>query len=147
MSRYSSKSLFVYQSDNFNLAIFGTVPGSTATFNFNTQGDSDFFWEKFAVLALAPDPSSPPVPQSTTRDGDQLAGVTMTLVNTTTGRALSNNPVPLPNIDGFLQFHPEPMIWPKRSTIQITLENETEFTGSGAFAIISLSFIGTKAFF
>src|SRR5271169_932410 len=144
--RYSSKSLFIYQSDNFNLDIL-TGANPTAIFNFNTQGDSDFFWEKFAVLALTADPSD--VPEGTTRDGDQIPGVTMSLVNTTTGRALSNNPVPLPNIDGYLQFQPEPMIWPKRSTIQVTLTNETFFEGtsSGAFAIISLSFIGTKAFF
>jgi hypothetical protein len=145
--RYSSKAFFVYQSDNFNLAILGGGLASTATFDFNTQGDSDFFWEKFAVLALAPDPSNPPVPESTTRANDLVAGVTMTLTNTTTGRSLSNAPVPLPNIDGFLQFHPEPMIWPKRSTLQVTLTNEITFPSSGAFAIISLSFMGTKAFF
>jgi hypothetical protein len=72
----------------------------------------------------------------------------MTLTNVTTGRAFSNNPVPLPNIDGYLQFNPEPMIWPRKSTLQVTLNNETVFSsGSGAFAIIQLSFMGTKGFF
>ena len=143
--RYKEKSFFTYQSDNFNLSILsGSAP--TATFVFNTQGDSDFFWQKFAVLTLLPDPSI--IPQATTRSGDVVAAVNMTLTNTTTGRSLSNVPVPLPNIDGYLQFQPIPMIWPRRSTIEITLTNESVFaTPSGAFAIISLSFHGQKAFF
>ena len=143
--RYNFKSFFTYQSDNFNLGILIDTPSNQATFDFNTQGDSDFFWEKFAVLALPPDPSD--LPESSTRSNDIVAGITMSLTNITTGRSLSNAPIPLANVDGYLQFQPVPMIWPKRSTLQVTLTNLSNFTGSGAFAIVSLSFHGTKAFF
>lgn len=137
--RYSSRSLFVYEFDNFNIQ-----SGATAIENFTTNGDSDFFWEKFAVLCLATDSSN--VMQATSRTGDIVCPCTMTLVNTTTGRALSNTPVCLANIDGYLQFQPEPMIWPRKSNIQFTIFNEDSGPVGGSIAIAQLSFIGTKAF-
>lgn len=138
-SRYQSRSLFTYEYDNFNISSDLTV-----TNNFTTNGDSDFFWEKFAALCLATDTSG--ILKATSRTEDLVAPLVMTLTNTTTGRSLSNVPVILANIDGYLQFQPEPMIWPRKSNIQFTIFNEDIGPVGGKIAIIQLSFIGTKAF-
>jgi hypothetical protein len=138
--RYSSRSLFTYEYDNFNIST-----GLTAVNNFTTNGDSDFFWEKFAALCLATDSSG--ILQATSRSADLVAPLTMNLINTTTGRSLGNVPIILANIDGYLQFQPEPMVWPRKSNIQFTIFNEDIGPHGGSIAIIQLSFIGTKAFF
>ena len=137
--RYTSKSLFVYESDSFNVQ-----SGQTAQGSFNTDGDSDFFWQKFSILCLATDTGN--VMKATSRDGDLVCPMTMSLTNATTGRSLSNVPVIVANIDGYLQFFNEPMIWPRKSNIIYTLFNEDSGPVGGVIAIAQLSFIGTKAF-
>jgi hypothetical protein len=142
---YSSKAMFAYEVDNYNLTNFAG-DANTATMNFTTNGDSDFFWNKFAVYSLPPNPDQGP--ESTTRSGEWLAGVRVLILNQTTGRYMSNNPVPINNIDGYLQFLEEPIIWPKRSAIQISMINDSVLPGgSGAFTIIHMTFAGIKGFF
>jgi hypothetical protein len=139
---YKSKSFFAYEQDDFNLL---AEPGAVTNFTWNTHGDSDFFWEKFSVFAAPADPSA--IPVTSTRDGQYVPNIRMQLTNQTTGRQLSNVPIALANVDSFLQFNPVPMIWPKKSNLQIQLTCDGVFeSGSAVWAIIQMSFLGTKAF-
>jgi hypothetical protein len=109
---YSSKSLFVYEQDFPN----GLAPGTTAQATFNTHGDSDFFWEKFAAFGLV-------TGSATTRSLDQLPAVTMSVTNQTTGRVYSNVPIALPNFAWYGDFMPQMVVWPKKSSILVELDN------------------------
>jgi len=133
-SAYYARTFFTYESD----IAASLAAGASVTQSFNIAGDSDFFWTKFAAFALVGG-------TATTRSADQLPAVLMTLVNTTTGRQYSSNPVPLPNMAGTgpLPFIiPMITLWEKKSTIQITLQNE----GNAAYSNLHLSFHGIKAF-
>src|ERR1700682_5031399 len=79
--KYQSRVFFAYESDT--TASLAATTGA-ATLTFNIAGDSDFFWTKFCAFALVGS-------VGTTRLNDQLPGVTMLLVNTTTGRQYSSN--------------------------------------------------------
>lgn len=112
MAKYSSKTFFTYEADLMS----GLAPGQVAQFAFNTHGDSDFFWQKFAAFALVDG-------NGTTRSADQLPAVSMNVLNQTTGRSYMNGPAAIPNIGGFLQFVPQMVVWPRKSSILLTLEN------------------------
>jgi hypothetical protein len=109
---YSSKSLFVYEQDFPN----GLAPGTSAQATFNTHGDSDFFWEKFAAFGIV-------AGAATTRTLDQLPAVSMSVTNQTTGRVYSNVPIALPNFAWYGDFMPHMVAWPKKSSILVTLNN------------------------
>ena len=133
-SAYYARTFFTYESDT----IATLNAGNSITQTFNIAGDSDFFWTKFAAFALVGG-------TATTRLNDQLPAVLVTIINTTSGRQYSSNPVPLPNIAGTgpLPFIiPMITLWEKKSTIQITLQNE----GNANYSNIQLSFHGIKAF-
>jgi hypothetical protein len=131
---YASRNFFVYECDT--LAALG--PGLGANLTFNIAGDSDFFWTKFAAFALVGG-------VGTTRLNDQLAAVTLLIVNTTTGRQYSSTPSPIPNIcgTGELPFIlPQITMWQRKSTIQVQLQN----VGNQTYSNVYLSFMGIKAF-
>lgn len=133
-SLYVARTYFVYESDTTATLNAGTgVP-----LTFNIAGDSDFFWTKFTAFALVGS-------TATTRSADQLPAVTALVTNTTTGRSYSSSAVPLPNQAGTAQFPfilPQITLWPKKSTIQIQLQN----VGNANYTNIFLSFMGIKAF-
>jgi hypothetical protein len=132
--RYYARTFFTYESDT----IASLAAGASVTQTFNIAGDSDFFWTKFAAFALVGG-------VATSRSADQLPAVLLTLINTTTGRQYMSNPVPLPNMAGNGQLPfiiPMITLWEKKSTIQITLQNE----GNAAYSNLQLSFLGIKAF-
>ena len=112
MRQYKSKTSFVYEED----LTTGLSPGASADITFNTHGDSDFFWQKFAAYAVVDS-------DSTTRTGDELPSLVMTVTNTTTGRTYQNVPVAVPNISGYQQFEPMMTVWPQKSSILVTLDN------------------------
>lgn len=131
---YSAKTFFTYEYDIPS----PLAAGGSLTDSFNIAGDSDFFWTKFAAFALVGG-------AATTYSAQQLAAVTLLIVNTTTGRQYSTNPVPLPNMAGTGQFPfilPMVTLWKKKSTIQVQLLNE----GNAAYSNLHLSFEGIKAF-
>lgn len=131
---YASRNFFIYECDT----LAALAAGAGANLTFNIAGDSDFFWTKFAAYALVGS-------TSTLRNADQLASVTLLIVNTTTGRQYSSSASPLPNFAG---TGPEPFIlpqitmWQRKSTIQVALQN----VGSATYSNIYLSFMGIKAF-
>lgn len=132
-SKYVASNFFVYEAD-----ITAQLTTETSQqLTFNIAGDSDFFWTKFCAFAVVGS-------AATTRSADQLPAVTMLLVNTTTGRQYSSNPVPLPNMAGTAQFPfilPVITLWQSKSTIQVNLFNE----GNVNYSNLHLSFIGVKA--
>ena len=132
--KYSSRTFFTYEADfDGNIA-----PGATEQIVFNTHGDSDFFWQKFAAFALVTD-------SGTTRQTDQLPALYISVTNQTTGRSFQQKPVPIPNISWNGQFLPMVTVWPRKSSMLITLTNFQQ-GGHTTYSMLQLSFLGTKAF-
>jgi hypothetical protein len=132
--KYVMRTFFTYESDTTATL----APAGVATLTFNIAGDSDFFWTKFTNFALVGG-------VATTKGNDQLAAVTMLLINTTTGRQYSSSAVPLPNMSGDGRFPfilPMVTLWEKKSTIQVQLQN----VGNASYTNLYLSFLGIKAF-
>ena len=135
--KYASRNFFVYETD-LSTAAASLAPAASAQLTFNIAGDSDFFWTKFAVCALA-------------ASGDAATitappAVSMLLTNTTTGRQYSSFAVPLPNMAGTGQLPfilPQITMWQAKSTIVAQLLNLSSDTTYGN---IFLSFEGIKAF-
>ena len=133
-TKYAAATFYIYEVD-----IPGPLVNQTSLpLNFQIAQDSDFFWTKFCAFALVGG-------AATTRSGDQLPAVTALIINTTTGRQYSSNPVPLPNIAGNAQFPfilPVMTLFQAKSVISINLFNE----GNATYSNLQLSFIGVKAF-
>ena len=134
-TKYVASTFYVYEVDVGAAGLAATTAGQLT---FQIAQDSDFFWTKFCAFALVDS-------VATSRADDELPAVTALIINTTTGRQYSSNPVPLPNIAGNAQF---PFILPlmtllaAKSVIQINLFNE----GDADYSNLQLSFIGVKAF-
>lgn len=134
--KYSYKDDFTY-----NVGLSGTLaPAASQSATFNIDGDSDFFLVKTAVHAMVGD-------DGTTYANNICPSVTVVITDTTSGRSLMNEPVPLPNIAGTGQL---PFIWPivrlfaAKSTIKVDFANITDGI---TYSDVELSFIGIKAFF
>ncbi len=141
MITYSSRTFFVYEADyDSNLA-----PLASVSFTFNTHGDSDFFWQKFAMFALVSG-------AATGKGADQLPAVYLTVTNQTTGRQYFSGPAPAngqvatPNVSGYQQFLPMMCVWPRKSSILVEMENFDIGPGGTTYSRLQLSFMGTKAF-
>jgi hypothetical protein len=136
--KYVSKTFFTYEVDyDANLA-----PLAVVNLTFNINGDSDFFWQKFAMFALVGG-------VATTRDLDQLPAISMAVTNTTTGRQYQvqgGGDPPAPNLSAYRQFLPLMTVWPRKSTILIHLHNFDAGPGMTTYSRLQLSFMGTKAF-
>ena len=133
---------YFYKDDfTYNVGLTGSLAANASqSTTFNIDGDSDFFLVKTTVHALVAD-------DGTTYSANILASVTVLITDTTSGRALMNEPVPLPNVAGTAQL---PFIWPivrlfaAKSTIKVDFANMTDNT---TYSDIELSFVGIKAFF
>jgi hypothetical protein len=140
-TKYTASTFYIYEVDLPLTAGGDTTPlaaGASLPLTFQIAQDSDFFWTKLCAFALVAD-------TATTRSADQLPAVTALIVNTTTGRQYSSNPVPLPNFAGNAQFPfilPVMTLFQNKSVIQINLFNE----GDVDYSNLQLSFIGVKAF-
>jgi hypothetical protein len=133
--QYASKTFFVYETD-YDASL---GPSDDVTLNFNTHGDSDFFWQKFAMFALVDG-------EATVISENQVPAIYMSVTNVTSGRTLSNAPVSVPNVEGYLQFNPMITVWPRKSSIQVFLENFDIGPTGTTYSRLQLSFMGTKAF-
>lgn len=111
-SSYKSKTFFTYEQDFPN----ALAPGDSAVATFNTNGDSDFFWQKFAAFALQDG-------EATTRGNNLIPSVNISILNLTTGRPYMNAPVPIADLMGYQQFLPRLTMWPRKSSIQVTIQN------------------------
>jgi len=135
MIRYQSRTFFTYESD-YDASL---AQEQTVELTFNTHGDSDFFWQKFAMFALVEG-------TATSRTGDQLPAIYMSVTNQTTGRVCFNAPVPVPNISWYGQFLPRMTVWPRKSSILVRLTNFDIGPSGTTYSQLQLSFLGTKAF-
>lgn len=130
---YVAKDFYVYQEDFLALAA-----GASATGSIDIQADSDFVLQKlgyFADIAAAVQTDSTRV----------VPLVTISLVDTGSGRNLIETPTPIPTIfgTGRLPFIlPTPRVFFARSTITLTLVN---FDAAAAYNV-RLAFIGYKAY-
>lgn len=132
---YAAKNSFVYLT---SIAAALAAAGSTSS-SFNIDGDSDFFWSKLNVYAQV-------ASDGTTIDTEQLAGVTIVITNTTSGRQYMNTAVPLPLIagNGKLPFIlPMQTFFPAKATITVDYANITDNT---TYSQLFLGFVGIKAF-
>jgi|SRR6185436_9699472 len=129
---YLKKDFFTYPTfvaENTTLA-----GNASTTSTFNVDGDSDFFWTKFAYFAMD-------------NDGAFVASplVDIVVTDTTSGRDLMSSQVPLTSIGGTGQL---PFILPverfiaAKSTIKVSYYN----VGAVTLSRLRLSFIGIKAF-
>lgn len=137
LESYLSKNAFVY---NVGLNAGATLaPAGTTSFSFNVDGDSDFFWTKFAAYAQIANDGA-------TAATEILPAVSVVITNNSNGRQYMNEAVPLPSIagNGRLPFIlPMVTFWAKKTTITIDIVN---FTDNQTYTQLELSFIGIKAF-
>jgi hypothetical protein len=134
-SIYVSRSFYAYAADA--PSTLGT--GASTTYSFNIAKDSDFFWTKLCCHAVVGD-------AGTVVDAEQLAEVTIMIVNTTNSRQYMNSPIPLANISGSgrLPFIlPIVTLWEALTTITITLANTSDDV---TYSDLYVSFLGIRAF-
>lgn len=130
--QYLKKDFFTYET--FIPEGTPLTAGNSTQSTFNIDGDSDFFWLKFAVSAQDDSSALIAVP---------LADIIVT--DTTSGRDLMNGQVPVGSIAGTGQL---PFILPverfmsAKSTIKVQYFN----VGTVTFNRFRLAFIGIKAF-
>lgn len=129
---YIKKDFFTYPTGLADSATLAAA-GSTTSF-FNIDGDSDFFWLKFAFFVLDNNGAVVEIPS-----------VDIIVTDTTSGRDLMSSQVPLTSLAGTGQL---PFILPverfmaAKSTIKVQYFN----VGQVTLNRIKLSFIGIKGF-
>jgi hypothetical protein len=139
-SKYVARTFFVYEAD-IPPANLPLNSGAAFPLTFNIAGDSDFFWTKFTVTAVATNGGGAGVPAV-----DLNPRINALIINTTTGRQYSSAPVPLAGMAGNGQFPfilPMITLWEKKSTIQIQLQS---YNSVDSYDFVQLSFLGIKAF-
>lgn len=131
---YGAKDMFVYCA----VLDGGLATGATDVATFNVDNDSDFMWTKGTYFALiggaAFTASSRPIP-----------GITITIKDTTSGRDLMTNPVPIPSMFGIGELPfilPVPKLMPRKSTITINFASIDD----ASYSFIGLYFHGPKLF-
>lgn len=146
MAQSASKGLadskYLYKDDfTYNVGLSSSLaPAATQSATFNIDGDSDFWLVKTTVFANVAN-------DGTTDSSNVLPGVSVLITDTTSGRQLMNEAVPLPNVAGTARL---PFIWPivrlftAKSTIKVDFFN---FTDNTTYTVLELSFNGIKAFF
>jgi hypothetical protein len=133
---------YFYKDDfTYNVGLSAALaPAASTSATFNIDGDSDFFLVKTTVFALIGN-------DGTTYDTNVLPAVTVLITDTTSGRQLMNEAVPLGNIAGTAQL---PYIWPilrlftRKSTIKVDFANISD---DDTYSVLELSFNGIKAFY
>lgn len=134
--KYFYKDDFAY---NVGLSAALAPAGSTSG-TFNIDGDSDFFLVKTTVIALSAD-------DGTVYNVRQWPAVSVLITDTTSGRQLMNEAVPITSIAGTGEL---PFIWPvlrmfaAKSTIVVDFAN---FSDNITYSVLELTFHGIKAFF
>ena len=141
-SRYIARDLFEYVIPfypNNNLPAGGLVSGATATGVVNIDTDSDFFWQKGMYFATEADADE-------TLSSEIVPLIGVTIQDTTTGRNLSNDNVPVTSIfgTGSLPFiNPIEKYFAARAQIKATITN---FSAATTYTRLYLVFSGIKAF-
>jgi hypothetical protein len=130
---FGVSDFFVYEADYADLA-----PGATAQYIFTVQADSNFLWQD-ATYSADIDAAA------YTIDSQPVPNCVVTIQDTSSGRQLMSNPVPVPNIFG-LGREPYSLKNPRwfRANTQVTV-SVTNFDAAVTYNL-RLSLIGTKFF-
>lgn len=129
---------FIEDFTIYELDFLALAAGATANSAIQIQADSAFRWVKgtyYATIANA----------AFTLSATPVPSITLSVVDTGSGRQLFNNPVPVPSVfgRGELPFIlPVSRIFKERSSIAVTVSN---FDAAVTYNL-RLSFIGTKIF-
>lgn len=130
---FGVRDFYVYELDFAALAAAGTASSS-----FTVQTDSNFLWQEACVIADIAGAVQ-------TNDSRVLPLVTCVIQDTSSGRQLMSNPVPIPSMFG---YGSEPFILPSprffRANSQVTI-NLTNYSAATTYNL-KLQFIGTKFF-
>lgn len=136
---YVASIFYTYEVDTLANYPTGIVPAGNAILTFNIANDSDFFWSMSACVGVSG-------ADGTTDANALLPLCNIMIVNTVTGRQYMNAPVPVNNIFGSARLPfvlPVQTLWPKQSTIQLTIQNVSDNT---TYSNLQFSFLGIKAF-
>ena len=135
---YVAKDFYVYAED-FASAAAPFTQGDILTGNIVIQADSEFILQKLTAMAVTT--------TDTVLEPPRLP-ITVLVVDTGSGRQLTDKAVPLGNIFGSARFPfimPTPRLFAARSTIELTLEHVGVLAGT-SFQSVKLSFVGFKAY-
>lgn len=128
-----NSDFFVYEID-----FSAVTSGSTPQNSFTVQADSNFLWEHgcfFADIAAAAE----------TNDSRVLPLITCVIADTSSGRQLMSNPVPITSLFGYAS-QPYELPYPRffRANTQVTV-SLTNFSAATDYNL-KLQFIGRKFF-
>lgn len=129
-SRYIARDFFVYNTVHQNIA-----PTNANTQTITIQADSDFQLEKLTYFAES---------DHTTASGRTIPACQVLIVDTGSGRQISDMSFPIANLFGTGEIPfvlKQPKIFLSRSTLNVTVTN----FGSSPITV-RLSFIGSKLF-
>lgn len=115
------------------------APAGPAAGNVTLDADSDFVWQKFTYYADIDDAGQ-------TADAAVVAGLTLLVTDTASGRSLSNVPLPLAAYSGNGQLPfilPTPKIFKASGQITVNLLNITDDV---TYSSVYLCFHGQKGF-
>lgn len=131
---FGVRDFFVYEVDFTTLAAAGT-----AISGFTVQADSSFLWQYGAYYA---DKAN----DGTTKANQEVAGVTVTIQDQSSGRQLMSSAVPIPSIfgSGELPFLlPTPRFFRAQTQVTVSVANITDGV---TYSRVMLQFIGTKLY-
>lgn len=130
---FGVRDYYVYELD------FGTIAaGATAQATFTVQTDSNFLWQNAAFFANLDN-------VGTTTSERLWPAMTCAIQDTSSGRVLSSNPVPITSQFGTGErpfVLPSPRFFRANTQVTVTLQN----FGTDPVTFMKLSFIGTKFF-
>lgn len=133
--KYIARDFFTYELDS----TVDLAPAGSVNLTQSIDTDSDFFWTKACVFVDVAD-------AGTTEANKEVPNLMITVTDGTTGRSMSNAPVPVSCLFGYGSL---PFILPvakyfgARSLIQLVVSNPTAGT---TYSNIRFSFHGVKAF-
>jgi len=135
LDAFTVRDFYVYELDFAALAV-----GVPQTNSFTVQADSNFLWQQgcqFTDLAGAVQTASTQVQPL----------VTVTILDTSSGRQLTSAPSPVPSLfgDGNLPYNlPTPRFF--RSNTQVSVTATSYAVAGTTYTNMKLQFIGTKFF-
>lgn len=136
-TRYEGQDFFTYA---VSLQSGTTLaPGISTSLSFQIDGESDFFWDKATVSALAGS-------DGTTYDADLKPAIYITIVDSISQRPLMNNPTPVGNLfgTGLLPFIlPIRKLFFSKANVKIQIAN---YSDNVTYSQVDFAFIGIKAF-
>jgi len=134
-AKYMARDFFTVELD----ATAAIAPGGQQNITTTIDSDADFFWMKGCVFADVGN-------DGTTYAANILPNLSVTITYGSTGRALSNAPVPVSSLFGVGQLPfilPAAKYFPARSLITMIVTNPSD---NVTYSSVRFSLHGVKAF-